>query len=330
MTRAEGAPAPTPVCGFDVMPDGRALPVAAGDIALTGPQGSAYRWLHFDLNDPALGHWAEAHLPRVASTALLQSETRPRCDAVLSGAEPGLIVNLRGVNLNPGAEPEDMVSLRLWVTKGCIISARFRKVWAADTLRQDAENGQAPASIGGFLTALTQGLTRRIEAVTLELEERTDASEEALLGDGPATELSVPSLRQEVIKLRRFVTPQREALVNLSEDNSGLFPDQTEPLHEVANHTKRITEELDATRERLAVLQDHIDAQKAAKLSRDSHVLSVIAAIFLPLGFLSGLFGVNVGGMPGMENPTAFWILCALCALLGLGLYLWFKLTKWL
>jgi zinc transporter len=43
-------------------------------------------------------------------------------------------------------------------------------------------------------------------------------------------------------------------------------------------------------------------------------VMSMASVIFLPLGFMTGLFGVNVAGMPGVDNPYAFYILCAACA----------------
>lgn len=54
----------------------------------------------------------------------------------------------------------------------------------------------------------------------------------------------------------------------------------------------------------------------------------MIASIFLPLGFLTGLFGVNVGGMPGTDNESAFWILTITSLMSGLLLYLIFKLSK--
>ena len=47
------------------------------------------------------------------------------------------------------------------------------------------------------------------------------------------------------------------------------------------------------------------------------YVLSVIAAVFLPLGFLTGLLGINVGGMPGADNAAAFWLVCLIASLLA-------------
>ncbi len=63
---------------------------------------------------------------------------------------------------------------------------------------------------------------------------------------------------------------------------------------------------------------------------RNSYVLSIVAAIFLPLGFLTGLFGVNIGGMPGTEAALAFWLLTSVSVVIGIALFLIFKFSKWL
>ncbi len=245
--------------------------------------------------------------------------------------ENGLILNLRGVNLNPESDPEDMVSLRMWVTESAIVSARIRKVWAIDAIRQSAQAGTAPVSVGRFLAELTHGLTNRIETVSLGLEEQTDELEEAVAENRPLPVGKLSRLRQAVIKMRRFINPQREAIATLAGlENWIIAPDEIALLRETANRTRRIVEELDATRDRLSALQDHIEADRAHALSRNSYVLSVVAAIFLPLGFLTGLFGVNVAGMPGTSAPLAFWMLTGVSILGGLALFVIFKFSKWL
>ncbi|WP_366942862.1 zinc transporter ZntB [uncultured Roseobacter sp.] len=283
--------------------------------------------MHLDLQDEAVRSWTKNHLPDIAARALWQSETRPRCERL----ENGLILNLRGVNLNPESDPEDMVSLRMWVTESAIVSARIRKVWAIDAIRQSAQAGTAPVSVGRFLAELTHGLTNRIETVSLGLEEQTDELEEAVAENRPLPVGKLSRLRQAVIKMRRFINPQREAIATLAGlENWIIAPDEIALLRETANRTRRIVEELDATRDRLSALQDHIEADRAHALSRNSYVLSVVAAIFLPLGFLTGLFGVNVAGMPGTSAPLAFWMLTGVSILGGLALFVIFKFSKWL
>lgn len=314
----------TPICAFDIR-DGEPRPIRA-----TWPEPEAvdgYRWLHFDLNSANFEAWLLAHLPATAARAMMQKETRPRCD----WTPEGLILNLRGVNLNPEASPEDMVSLRLWVTEKGIVSARRRRVFAVDAMRQAAEAGQAPASVGAFLAELTYGLAKRIETVTLELEDRTDELEEKVLSGDDVGSGEIGRLRQAAIKMRRYMNPQREALDTLGRHEGPELDDASRDLmRETGNRTRRALEELDATRDRLAVLHDNIQAEQALALGRNSYLLSVVAAIFLPLGFLTGLFGVNVAGMPGTEWGFAFWALTLASAAVGVGLYLVFKLSRWL
>ena len=77
-------------------------------------------------------------------------------------------------------------------------------------------------------------------------------------------------------------------------------------------------------------VQDDHDLDVARKQARNSFILSVGAGIFLPISFLTGLFGMNVGGMPGLENPWAFTILCVAMAALALGLVAIFRRKNWL
>lgn len=314
---------PNTICSFDVQ-DGRAEPVS--DVT-TNPPTDGYRWLHFDLAEPGLREWLGSKLPSLVTGTLMQSETRPRCDF----QEDGIILNLRGVNLNPGASPEDMVSLRLWITPHLIVSTRARKVFAVDTMRQKLEEGSAPRSVGHFIASLAQGLAKRIEAVSLELEEATDTLEDVVLNEDFSLGGDVARLRQTIIKLRRYIAPQREALDSLSEMQTDILDERNrEYLGETANRTRRALEELDACRDRLNVLSDHIEAAQSNALNKNSYVLSVVAAIFLPLGFLTGLFGVNVAGMPGLEAHYAFWALSLASLAMGISLFVVFRLLRWL
>lgn len=314
----------SPLAAFDVE---AGIPKEIKDPWPALETASGYRWLHLDLTDEATTFWAKSHLPEIAAMALCQSETRPRCERLAEG----LILNLRGVNLNPQAAPEDMVSLRMWIADRTIVSARVRKVWAADAMREAACSGKAPQSLGRFLVELTQGLTNRIETVSLDLEEETDELEIRALERQPVSLEKLGRTRQAVIKMRRFINPQRDATSALASLDAWILePDDLAALRENANRTRRIVEELDATRDRLSAIQDQVDAERASALSRNSYILSVVAAIFLPLSFITGLFGVNVAGMPGTMNPLAFWMLTGVSSATGIVLFLVFKFAKWL
>lgn len=318
---------PTPICAFAITPDGTPRHIPLPTQLLGSAPAEGYVWLHFDMGDSAFGPWLERQLPMTVAMALVQTETRPRCDRI----EHGLCLNLRGVNMNPEAEAEDMVSVRLWMTEGLIISARARRVWAVDAIRQNMVEGTAPASVNAFLAELAYGLTKRIEKVSLALVEETDSLEEQALTTSQTPMSDLAALRQSVIKLRRFMRPQSDAIAELADGGAWpLDPVNAGLLVETANRTKRTLEELDATSDRLQAMQDHFDVLHMSALGRNSYVLSIVAAIFLPLGFLTGLFGINVGGMPGVDTPYGFWVVSAGSVLIGFALYFVFRFLKWL
>ena len=100
-------------------------------------------------------------------------------------------------------------------------------------------------------------------------------------------------------------------------------------LREVHNHVTRYVEDLDAIRERSQIVKDEIANMLSDRLNRNMYVLSVIAAIFLPLGFLTGLMGVNIGGMPGVDNSWAFWTFSWVLIVLVVIQVIIFKRLKW-
>ena len=310
-----------PICAFDIWSDGRAAPVT--DPAATGP--GSYRWIHHDLSDPALPGWCETHLPEPAANSLLQKQTRPRCDAW----QDGLILNLRGVNLNADASVDQMVSLRIWATAQTIVTVRMHKIFAASDIRTACEAGRAPPSVAEFLGDLVEGLVHRARDVVLDLEEAAEELEEQLEDEIESDPAALQSLRRTVIRLRRYLSPQRDALVRLVGIESPIFDsgNNRHELREAANLAALSNEGLEALAHRLIALQDFADSQAARQIGRNNYVLSIVAAVFLPLSFVTGLFGVNIAGMPGMTWPGAFALLCA--AMLGMGLTS-IAILKWL
>ena len=83
-------------------------------------------------------------------------------------------------------------------------------------------------------------------------------------------------------------------------------------------------------RERCAVIRDQFMDQRAETMNRNMMLLSIVAAIFLPLGLISGMMGINVGGMPWVENGHGFWYVTGLVTLIGIVQLIIFKILKWL
>ncbi len=301
---------------FDGNGGARATPITdlAGEDFALGNYAFAWVYLRGDAegaDDTLAGFGLDPHIVE----ALTAEETRPRC--TVHGA--GVLVNLRGVNLNPGEEPEDMVSARLWIEKNRVIGAWIRPLSAMRDLFDAIERGEAPTSPGDLVAKLALRLTDGAEPTVTTLNERIDDLEELVLDqEADISQRDLADIRRTSIDLRRYLFPQRDALSTLEiEDLSWLGRHDRSRIREAADRVTRLGEELDAVRDRAQVIHDQIMDVRAESMNRRMLILSVVTAVFLPLSLLTGLLGINVGGIPGAEDPRAFWSVCALLIAIG-------------
>lgn len=307
---------------------GAPLDGAAVSARLEGPD---LAWAHLDGLADGARDWVTQNLPYLdeqAVNALFADETRPRATEIGGG----ILVFLRGVNLNEGAEPDDMVSLRLWIDPERIVSIRRRRVKAVFDVEEKVRAGVGPTSAGDFVAMLIEALNDRIEPVLNEIDEKMDELEEAVV-DEPDSSLTpqINDTRRDCIALRRYIAPQRDAVAairHVEHDWINLTHDRR--LTEAQDRLTRFVESLDALRERGTIVKDELAGALADRLNRNTYTLSVIAAIFLPLGFLTGLLGVNLGGIPGGNSPYGFWVFSALLVAVVAGIIWIFRRLKWI
>lgn len=287
-------------------------------------------WLHLDVAENPPGKWLQAALglkPAVVET-LTADETRPRS---LTLSE-GLLTVLRGVNMNPGADPEDMVSIRLWIEPDRIVSTRRRRLLSVQDLEEELEQGLGPKTSGEFLTELIGRLADRIGIFVDTIEDSLSSIEEAEAEEAAQNRRqSLALVRRQIASVRRFLAPQRDALDRLYRNPGNLLSDaETDRLREEADRVTRYLEDLDLARERAVVLQEELMNELAQLQNTRMYVLSVVAAIFLPLTFVTGLLGMNVGGLPGIESPRGFIIALVIMVATSAVMLVYFRFRKWL
>lgn len=279
-------------------------------------QDGSFAWQHLRLEAQTTQPLLRASaLDEFVIDALVADETRPRCTVHGNG----VILNLRGVNLQAGQPPEDMISVRLWLTETKIIGVWRRPMDAVADLLGAIQRGQAPRSPGDFVARLALRLADRAEPAITDLNERVDDLEELLLEpDAEISRAELAAIRRSSIVLRRYLVPQRDALTTLEiEDVPWLQAHDRSRLREASERIYRIGEDLAAVRERVQIIHDQLMDERAERMNSRMLVLSVVSAVFLPLSLVAGVLGINVGGIPGAESPIAFWVVCALLVALG-------------
>lgn len=287
-------------------------------------------WIHCDYTVDRVIDWVrhDSGLDSLIAEALLTEESRPRTTSI----GDGLLIALRGVNLNPGSEPDDMVSVRLWADKDRIISTRKRKLMSVEDIMQLLKNGKGPVDSAGVVVALASALVWRMSDTVDMYEDEISILEDKILTDSHLNiRFDLATLRRQTISLRRYLSPQREALARLITENVSWIDNKNRMvLREVSDRLIRHIEDIDEVREHAAVAQEELVSRVSEQLNKRMYVLSVVAAIFLPLGFFTGLLGINVGGIPGAENQYAFLLFILLLVVIVILQIALFKWKDWL
>lgn len=318
---------------FSRIPSGDNTPPAPGDFsfALSLRDGALHEalasidgpvWRHLEATVPESRAWltGQSGVEPLAVKALLADETRPHYATM----ETGFVLIARGINVNPNADPEDMVSLRMWCDDERLITVALRPVKAVEEVRAAAQatiHTGASVKTGQLVVGLIERLTLRIRNTARTLEQDVDELEDSLLdtndGDFRA---SLKSIRRRTIWIKRFAEPQGDALLDAIANAPGwVTKGQLSHLRQLADASLRNVESLEAVRQHSILLQDHFSNESEESTKRMTYLLTLIASIFLPLNLVAGLLGANVGGIPLAGSPWGFVILCGIVVLLGLA-----------
>lgn len=314
------------VCAYVLNGDGSGTRITKE--ALAGDRRPT--WVHLSARVASARQWLakEAALPDpMLAKALLAEDTRPR----ILPHENGLLLILRGVNLNENAEPDDMVSIRIWIERNRFISVQLRDLKGVAEMQDILQSGSGPVDVNDLLTFFIEGSIKRLSPVLADLADGVDELEEQIL------QMQLTGVREQIISIRRrtsifnrFLSPQKDIVGRLSDGSALQLNDQLKRrLHEAHNDMTRFVEDLQAIRERAQSVQSEVTNILTARLNRNTYAFSIIAAIFLPLSFLTGLLGINIPGIPGEEDPEAFLVFCGILAGVVLAQVAIFKKLRW-
>ncbi len=277
-------------------------------------------WYHCQREVPELRKWLLTNgiEPGIVKS-LLADDTRPRYETYADGS---FVLILRGVNLNQGALPDDMLSLRILWHNGSLITTRKIPSKTVSFIRSELLKGQGPKSIAELIVAIIDGLNNNIahfldgvEDRLFEIEEQNSKSDD------------LHHIHKRMLKLKRFLKPQAYALNDLVDNSPELLRYMRSHCLNTLDMITRINESIDFYLEQIQLINADIMQEQSERMNRNTYLFTVIAALFLPVSFLTGLLGVNVGGIPGVENAMAFTLFCVgLVVCFGLE----FVLLRWL
>jgi zinc transporter len=313
---------------FVLLADDAGVRELARDVTPEGAQLTGFLWEHVELADGEDGRLElRGDIPDVVLAALVASETRPRCEQIGGGA----FINLRGPALEPDKSDDRLVSIRTWAQGNRVLTVSRRTLAATPTVVAAMRGGQL-TDAGDLVSAFCQKISSELDPVIANLGDAVDDCESELQAENLyPLRRRITRNRSDAIAFRRFIAPNRDALTTLAGLKMGwLSDDDRLHIHEAADRFARMAEELEAIRERSALLHEQLTDLRAEIVEQRSLLIAVIAFIFLPLTFITGLLGMNVEGIPFADRPWAFWGVVSFCILTGFVVFGWFRKSHWL
>lgn len=306
------------ICGYLIRPSGAEL-IGWDDIPRALQTENGIAWLHFNLADMRARHWIESceRIPRRARETLLASDQHIRLEPIGTGIA-GVVGDFHH-HLHD--ESGQVGQLRLFVDEHCMISARRLPLKAVDLLRHSISEGATCRQPIDLVIELEHHLGDALAEVIGDLSDQIGTIEDVILaGDTRDQGTVLGRVRRQTARIRRNLIPVRHALV-------GLLPrlppwvgePQTNRLRQAVERLDGLVHDLDLVQEQARLLQDELSNRLMEETNHNLYILSIVTVIFLPMTLVSGIFGMNLGGMPWLQSHTGFWIGMALIAFVAIG-----------
>ncbi len=163
-------------------------------------------------------------------------------------------------------------------------------------------------------------------------EEMIEFLEDQVVTDPSPENLSViHDTKMETIMLRKSISPLREMIGFLERGESPLIHEETIVyLRDVYDHTIRLIETVETIRDMLSGMLDIYLTNVSNRMNEIMKVLTIITTIFIPLSFITGVYGMNFQHMPGLSSPLGFWATVGLMVIIVLFMLLFFKRKRWM
>ncbi|MFC1952117.1 magnesium/cobalt transporter CorA [Chloroflexota bacterium] len=262
---------------------------------------------------------------------IVNTEQRPK----MEDHEDYIFVVLRMLCRHEDGEEIEGEQVSLILGSNFVISFQERQGDVFDPVRERVRKtkGRIRKAKADYLAyALLDAIVDNYFLVLEGAGETVEDTEEKLTSDpSPKTLQSLRKLKKEMIFLRKSIWPLRELVSGLERRESPLIHESTEAyLRDIYDHTIQIIDTVESYRDTISGMLDIYLSSISNKMNEVMKVLTIFAAIFIPLTFVAGVYGMNFRFMPELNWRWGYFIILAAMALIGMSLVFYFKRKKWL
>jgi magnesium transporter len=186
--------------------------------------------------------------------------------------------------------------------------------------------------------ALMDAIVDNYFAILEDAGQRIEDLEDRLVANPDREDLeTIHDLKRDLLLMRRRVWPLREVVGGLLRSESPLVRESTRPyLRDLYEHVVQVIDTVETFRDMASGLLDIYLSSVSNRMNEVMKVLTIIATIFIPLGFLAGVYGMNFDttisdwNMPELGLPFGYIMFWVIALLIGGGLFAFFKRKGWL
>lgn len=286
------------------------LPPEATD-ASGAPESAdnTFAWLHFNLSHAQAVRWVERHsgLPHAFFETLNEGSHSTRIER----DDDTLIAVLNDVHFDFDFEAKDFATLWIGVTPRLVITARTQALRSVDALRTAVREGDCPRSSVALLEQLMRTQADVLVGIVRGVTQRIDGIEDELLaGRLNYKRARLGQLRRLLVRLQRLLAPEPAALFRLLQRPPAWMAEaDAQELRDASEEFSVVLRDMQGLQERIKLLQEEVAANVQEDNNRSLFVLTVVTVLALPINILTGLFGMNVGGVPMADAPHGFWVI---------------------
>ncbi len=293
--------------------------------ALQHPEG--WLWVHVSLADARARDWIDrfADLPEAARAILLSDDEHLRLD-VVEEAVVGVLADLRR---DFDRTSDEVGRLRFALTDRLLISARRRALLSVEEARKSIDEGRRLGGAVGLLEAIVEKFCDAAATTCEDLVEEVDKIEDRVVEDKPRDERkSLARVRRTAVRLHRQLVGLHSVFSRFERlSREKIPPKLLEAAHRLAMRLDTLHHDLHAVQERARLLQDEVSAKQAAEANRLLYIISILTALLVPPTLVTGIFGMNTGGLPLKENEFGTLYALSLCLASAIGVYLFMRVS---
>jgi zinc transporter len=246
-------------------------------------------WLHFNWADGRARDWLKelGHLPPDAVDTLLEVDAHVHLQIL----PHGFVAVLRDLHHELGGGEAEFGTLGVYVDARRMISGRRHPLRTVDHLRHQLAKGRDIQSPLELFEYLVESLAETFESIVAKIAATVEDAEDTILAG---------HFKDQGAELRRAL----ERLPGHLPAACGL--ERRQSLVEAIERLAAVAQDLELVEDRARLMQEEIAGRLGETTNRNLYWLSIVTTALLPITLITGIFGMNVGGLPWLEAHDGF------------------------